>query len=191
MASAATSPSIPPFRKADQLNRESSSDLAIRHAIRDTSTEWNDLIDRDLEAKLLDQLSSLWLVGQRSPAHIDPLHKLVLKNRAITIAEDPKLHLVWYYSTIYVKPLPVYLLNYAIWQAHIPAPIAEELRPQYDRHRAALGFLRSYGLLIQHESDFIIAQWANLLPKYVSFQRFQVFIQTFRSYSDDQVSHRY
>ncbi|PVH69818.1 hypothetical protein DL98DRAFT_383125, partial [Cadophora sp. DSE1049] len=42
-----------------------------------------------------------------------------------------------------------------------------------------------------HESDFIIAHRANLLPKYASFQRFQKFMQPFRSLQDDDVSHRY
>ncbi|KAI0506264.1 hypothetical protein F5B22DRAFT_454294 [Xylaria bambusicola] len=194
MAYGTAPPVSPPFQRSDQLNRESSSDLAIRHGIRDVPTEWDDRINSDLKATILDEIyPSLWLVGQRSPVHVDPLHKQVLKNRAITIAEDPKLHLVWYYNTVYIKPLPVYLLNHAIWEAHLPEPVGEapEHRSRYDKYRAALGFLRSYGLLIRHESDFIIAQRANLLPKYVSFQRFQIFIQPFRSCSDDQVSLRY
>ncbi|KAI1752452.1 hypothetical protein F4782DRAFT_116478 [Xylaria castorea] len=184
----------PPFERADQLNRDSSANLAIRHSIQDTANGWNDCFARDLETKIIDDIyPHLWLVATQDAAHIDPLHKQVVKRRAIITAEDPKLHLVWFYDTVYIKPLPDYFLNYAIWREHIPEPPVElvHTRPRYNKHRAALGFLRSYGFLIQHESDFIIAQKANLLPKYVSFQRFQKFIRPFRSLNDDDVSHRY
>lgn len=177
-----------------QLNREHSASLATRRGIEDTNQEWDDYINSDLQSKILDEmLPYLWLVARKSGAHIDPLHVQLAKGRAIIIAEDPKLHLVWYYGTVYVKPLPDYLLNHAIWQKHLPEPIpqAEDTRPRHDQTRAALGFLRSYSFLIRHESDFIIAQRNNLLPKYVSFLRFQQFIRPFRSICDDQVAHRY
>ncbi|KAI0898020.1 hypothetical protein F4806DRAFT_387088 [Annulohypoxylon nitens] len=177
-----------------QLNRDSTVNLAIRHTVGDTEAEWDECMANDLESKLADEIYPyLWLVARKSGAHIDPLYLQLIKNRDIVITEDPKLHLVWYYGIIYIKPLPDYLLNYAIWQGHLPEPIAQatNARPRYDKYRAALGFLRSYSFLIRHESDFIIAQRNNLLPKYVSFQKFQVFIQPFRSIRDDQVAHRY
>ncbi|KAI0413542.1 hypothetical protein F5X98DRAFT_283188 [Xylaria grammica] len=183
-----------PFRGIDQLNRDSSAKLAIRHGIQDTTDDWNDCLARDLETRIADDIYPyLWLVATQDGAHIDPLHKHVIKRRAIVAAEEPKLHLVWYNETVYIKPLPDYLLNDAIWRDYIPKPPAQPVhtRPRYDKHRAALGFLRSYGFLIQHESDFVIAQRANLLPKYVSFQGFQKFILPFRSVNDDSVSHRY
>jgi hypothetical protein len=182
------------FQQDDQLNRDSSASLAIRHGIEDTAAEWDGCFAGDLETNITDELYPyLWLVARKAGAHIDPLHEHLIKKRVIVTAEDPRLHLVWYYETIYIKPLPDYLLNYAIWRDHIPKPTAQPLqtRPQYDKYRAALGFLRSYSFLIRYESDFIIAQKANLLPKYVSFQRFQKFIRRFRSLHDDDVSHRY
>jgi hypothetical protein len=60
---------------------------------------------------------------------------------------------------------------------------------EWDKH--ALGFLRSYSFLIQRESDYLIAQRADLLPKYVSFDKFQQFIRPFRSIQDGEVSGRY
>ncbi|TGJ79923.1 hypothetical protein E0Z10_g8834 [Xylaria hypoxylon] len=184
----------PPFEQTDQLNRDSSVNLAVRHSIQNTTDGWNGCLARDLETGVADDLYPyLWLLATQDASHIDPLHKQLVKKRIVTIAEDPKLHLVWFYETVYIKPLPDYLLNYAMWREHIPKPPVQSVRtrPRYDKHRAALGFLRSYSFLIQHESDFIIAQRANLLPKYVSFQRFQKFIQPFRSVHDDDVSHRY
>ncbi|KAF2970748.1 hypothetical protein GQX73_g2821 [Xylaria multiplex] len=166
----------PPFEQVDQLNRDLSVNLAVRHGVQDTADGWDGCLARDLETRIADDIYPyLWL------------------RRTVVVTEDPKLHLVWFYETVYIKPLPDYLLNYAIWREHIPKPSAEpeHTRPRYDKHRAAVGFLRSYGFLIQYESDFIIAQRANLLPKYVSFQCFQKFIQPFRSIHDDDVSHRY
>ena len=180
--------------EGDQPNRDSAANLAIRHCIGNTEAEWNSCIARDLESRILDDIYPfLWLVARKSGTHIDSLHKQLVKNRVIIISEEPKLHLVWYYGTIYVKPLPDYLLNHVIWRDYIPKPIVEpvETRPRYDKYRAAVGYLRSYSFLIQHESDFIIAQKLNLLPKYLSFQKFQRFIQPFRSIPDDQVAHRY
>ncbi len=194
MANMAGAHAHPLFSMNDQLNRDSRASLAIRHGIEDTEAEWNDCFASDLQTDILDQIyPHLWLVARKAGSHIDPLHKQVIKKRLILATENPKLHLVWYYGTIYIKPLPDYLLNHAIWQAFITPATGQpaQARARYDKHRAALGFLRSYGLLIRHESDFIIAQQANLLPKYVSFQRFQKFIKPFRSIHDDDVSHRY
>ena len=178
----------------NSLNRDSAADLAIRHRIGNTSSEWNNCIASDLATLLLDEIFPfLWLVAVQSGDHIDALHCQALKNRNIIVTEDPKLHLVWYFGTIYIKPLPDYLLNASFWCDHIPQPAAESFfhRKPYDKYRTALGYIRSYSFLIRHESDFIIAQKANLLPKYVSFQRLQRFLQPFRSVQDHQVSHRY
>ncbi|PVH69820.1 hypothetical protein DL98DRAFT_162982 [Cadophora sp. DSE1049] len=139
------------FQPGDQLNRDSIVDLAIRHGIEDTPDGWNGCFARDLEGKITDDIYPyLWLVARKEAAHIDSLHEQLLKKRVIASAEDPKLHLVWYYETVYIKPLPDYLLNHAIWTCHIPKPPAQpvQTRPRYDKYRATLGFLRSYSFLI-------------------------------------------
>ncbi|KAI0903824.1 hypothetical protein F4823DRAFT_617178 [Ustulina deusta] len=173
----------PPFDQGDQLNRDSSLNLASRHCIQNSTEGWTNCLARDLETRIVNDIYPyLSLVAAKEGRHIDPLHQQLVKGRTIITAEDPKLHLVWFYETVYIKPLPDYLLNYAIWRDHIPkAPLQPvHTRLRYNKYRTALGFLRSYSFLIQHESDFIIAQRFNLLPKYVSFQRFQNFIQPFR-----------
>lgn len=182
------------FTLQDQLNRSTSTNLASRHSIKDNSDEWDLCLKRDLQTKLIDEIYPyLWLLSRKAGEHIDPLHKQVVKKRSVVPVEDPKLHLVWYYDTIYVKPLPDYLLNFTFWRDHLPESAPQDLErpPQYNKYRAALGFLRSYSFLIKHESDFIIAQKSNLLPKYVSFYRFQKFICKFRELEDKNVSHRY
>ena len=32
------------------------------------------------------------------------------------VTEHPGLHLVWYYDTIFLKPIPPYLLSRAFWE---------------------------------------------------------------------------
>ncbi|RYP09069.1 hypothetical protein DL765_008591 [Monosporascus sp. GIB2] len=188
----------PPFSLAQQLNRDAMAALALRHNIADTDDGWDDCLASDLQTKILDDLYPyLWLVARKEAAHIDSLHEHLIHKRTIVPAEEPKLHLVRYYETVYIKPLPDYLFNRSIWQQHIhkvdPQPVRGRAPGQarYNKYRTAVGFLRSYSFLIRHESDFIIAQKANLLPKYISFQRFQSFIQPFRLIADDYVSHRY
>ncbi|KAI1172760.1 hypothetical protein F4777DRAFT_590326 [Nemania sp. FL0916] len=183
-----------PFEQSDQLNRDCVANLAVRHGIQNTVDAWSGCFARDLESEILDNIyPHLWLVARKSGAHIDSLHERLVKRRAIVSSENPGLHLVRFYDTIYIKPLPDYLLNYTIWQDYISKPPLElvQARLRYDEYRSALGFLRSYSFLIRHESDFIIAQKANLLPKYVSFERFQRYIRPFRLLRDDEVSERY
>lgn len=57
---------------------------------------------------------------------------------------------------------------------------------------SALGFLRSYYYLIQHESDFEIARnEARLLPSDITWTDFCAFSKGFVNISDDTVSKRY
>ena len=57
--------------------------------------------------------------------------------------------------------------------------------------KAALGFLRSYAYLIQHESDFIIAHQHHLIPSNVNWDAWSRFIAYFRDMEDQDVSNRY
>ncbi|KAF7555663.1 hypothetical protein G7Z17_g1967 [Cylindrodendrum hubeiense] len=182
------------FAKPDQLNRDSTACLATRHGIEDDDSGWDLCLAGDLQVTLFDEIyDHVWPFARNSGNHIDALHKQLVKKRSIVVAEDPNLHLIWYHDTIYVKPLPDYLLNFAIWDGHISKPPAQAFdeRLRYDKYRAAAGFIRSYGLLIQHQSDFVIAHQSNLLPEDVSFHDFQKFIRRFRDLQDEDVSHRY
>ncbi|KAF2155190.1 hypothetical protein K461DRAFT_292073 [Myriangium duriaei CBS 260.36] len=191
----ATSQNEHPFcEQPIQINGLSCNELAACHGIPNTAAGWDKCFEQDLEAKILDSLYPyLQYVARKDSAHIDPLHKQLVKDRTIVVSENPKLHLVWHYSIIYIKPIPSYLFNGDIWTERLPPPPTQspDTRPRYDKYRAALGFLRSYGLLIRHESDLLAAQRADLLPKTISFKQFQAFIQPFRTLPDDAVSHRY
>jgi len=140
----------------------------------------------------------LWFFAKKSGDHIDSLHNQVLKKRQLVVTEDPKLHLVWHSQTVYLKPIPVCLLNYTFWNDH--------LLPQSVRGRASsavsveglsavcrlsLGFLRSYGYLIQYHSDFALAKQYHLIPEDIGFLQFERFIGPFRRVPDEAVANRY
>lgn len=94
--------------------------------------------------------------------------------------------------------MPRYLLPHHIWsefllsEKSILGGSAQE-REAYARiQKSALGLLRSYYYLIQHESDFHIAcENGRLLPSYVSWPDFCAFSEAFLNICDDAVSERY
>jgi hypothetical protein len=107
--------------------------------------------------------------------------------------EDPGLHLVWRHDCIYIKPMPKYLLSHVFWNEFL---MAEPITTPIDRRRivaAALGFLRSYFYLIQHESDLRIAQRdeLQLVPKTVTWEKFCSFSDSFDAIPDQEVCERY
>ncbi len=101
---------------------------------------------------------------------------------------------MWIYDRIYIKPMPKYLLSHAFWGFYLmgkTSPIVAPLRQ--DVAKATLGFMRSYLFLIQHKSDFLLAQdpKLRLLPKRVSYAAFVRFIIAFEEFPDREVSPRY
>jgi hypothetical protein len=68
---------------------------------------------------------------------------------------------------------------------HAPQPRALANR------KAALGLLRSYSRLIQHESDYQLAKEHHLLPSGLTYTQFQHFVQNFRRIPDEDVAARY
>ena len=159
-----------------------------------------DFLSRELDTPILNDLyPHLWLVAKKSGDHIDALHQHCIQNRKITIAEDPALHLIWYYGILYLKPIPQCLFIHAFWKDYLLPSKPECLGDQQayatasNSHlcRTALGYLRSYSFLVQHESDYLIAQRADLIPKDITYQEFRRFILPFRSIPDEAVSPRY
>lgn len=162
-------------------------------------------IQSELQAPVLDQLAPhLWFFSRKSGSHIDPLHKQLSKARKVVLIEDPGLHLVWHENTIYLKPIPIWLLCSAIWDQQLirlsniitgngRSPSPAPLSPAHysDLTRSAIGFLRSYSWLIRHPSDFILAQQANLVPEGIDGPDFETFIRTFRTLPDAAVTERY
>ncbi|KAF8543366.1 hypothetical protein BDD12DRAFT_788718 [Trichophaea hybrida] len=127
---------------------------------------------------------------------IDELHRQILKGRTITITKDPALHLVWYYNTVYIKPVPQCLLNYAFWKTFLCTPAAGELQKSSTTTntyhlKAALGYLCTYSILIKHSSDFQLVIDNHLLPKCIDWISFSKFIASFRELPDEAVSLRY
>jgi hypothetical protein len=188
---------LPPFAKEVELVH---SDIAVpNEPFIDASPEAVDaFLRREVECTVLDELAPYFFVfTKRRSSHIDTLHDYVSTERSVTISENPGLHLVRNYSIIYLKPVPQCLFNFAFWKTYLTPTEATEGEHTYSTDslstgcRSASGLLRTYGHLIQHESDFRIAKRAHLLPEHVSYTEFQHFIQPFRSLPDTVVSPRY
>jgi hypothetical protein len=155
------------------------------------TTEVTKFLQRELGCPAMDEMHGyLSFVGRKDGKHIELLHMHSLKGRTVKVVEDPGLHLVWYYKDLYVKPLPHCLLNFGFWKMHLVSgpPSTPE---QVSLYAAALGFVRTYALLIRHQSDFHIAKKENLLQQKVSYRAFQKFIHQFEEIQDSQVSPRW
>ena len=140
----------------------------------------------------------LWIMSTQSSGNISSLHQQKVKGLEIVLTEDPRLHLVWIYDRIFVKPLPRYLLSYMFWSKYLlnekslGSSTLEEQETLARMRMSALGFLRTYYYLIQHESDFEIAHSeTRLLPSDITWNEFCAFSKDFLDISDDFVSERY
>lgn len=193
---------LPPFSKDQQLCDELDNDKTEAGRTRSLPGQprvWMgarlDTIKffrQEVWAKDLEKIApKLWILSTLSSTNISPLHRQRVKGREIIVTEEPRLHLVWFYDRIFIKPLPKYLLSYTVWETFFvnnegPLACQDEIR------RAALGFLRTYRYLIQHESDFIIAKQEHLglIPKDVQWEEFCEFISALEI-KDSDVSNRY
>jgi hypothetical protein len=147
---------------------------------------------KDLWAEALENLAPrLWFLSTQSHLNVSALHHQVVKGRTIVLTEDPGLHLVWFHSRIYIKPLPKYLMSFQFWSRYLQdgSPIAGQERKRIVA--TSLGFLRTYYHLIKHESDFNLAQENKLLPATATFEQFCNFSTNFHLIQDGDVSERY
>ncbi|KAF2133615.1 hypothetical protein P153DRAFT_363778 [Dothidotthia symphoricarpi CBS 119687] len=163
-----------------------------------------DFLTSELGTPLLDELyNHLWLVARRQGNSIDPLNRQRVKAREIIATEDARLHLVWHHNRIYIKPMPLCLLNHDFWATYLPSPTDETLSSQeviasqkesstsaFDR-KIALGFMRSYALLVRHRVDFFLARDSHLLPAELEWAKWSEFIRHFRLIKDEDVAKRY
>ena len=197
---------LPPFTLDNQLaDDELAKQVLISQAGLSevasgvTNDHCNTYLHEETHAPVLEELYPyLWLVAKKSSKHIDALHQHRIKNRDIVIAEDPGLHLVWYNNIVYLKPVPLVLLNHDFWHKHlVPAAtqsagqVSVDIETLSQKCRASLGLLRSYSYLIAHESDFHIAQEKHLIPKDITHFQLQRFLKPFRSVPDDAVCRRF
>ncbi|GAP90921.1 putative subtilisin-like serine protease [Rosellinia necatrix] len=118
------------------------------------------------------------------PSHksIHPFTYQVVRGLDIIITEEPRLHLVWGYGQIFIKPIPRYLLSHAFWMHYLAptnSPLSDDGRQRIRQY--ALGFMRTYYYLIQHESDFRLAQdeKLRLVPEGIQWEDFYDFILGF------------
>lgn len=150
-------------------------------------------LERELISIDLERMAPrLWWMSKQDSASISPLHRQAVKKRSIIITEDPKLHLVWIQDRVFIKPLPKYLTSHAFWDKYLGERVESDIRRRRVR-KAALGFLRTYYHLIQHESDFRMAQRENiqLIPPQITWKEFCDFSANFGSIRDSDVSVRY
>lgn len=151
-------------------------------------------LEQDLLTLELDTMAPyLWMMSTQSSGNIKPLHRQLVKGRKVVVTEDPRLHLVWLQDTIFIKPLPKYLTSHSFW-TNVLLSDPPVLGARQDRiARAALGYLRTYRYLIQHESDLSIAQQENtlLIPKTVDWQKMCCFGAGLDVISNGDVTPRY
>ncbi|KAL4766827.1 hypothetical protein BDW60DRAFT_221018 [Aspergillus nidulans var. acristatus] len=141
--------------------------------------------------------TKLWWMSKQDSGNISPLHRQAVKDRRVIITEDPKLHLGWIDNRIFLKPLP-HLTSYTDNQNKKPLLI--RYMNDESKHsgitnlgKAALGYLRTYFYLVQHESDLRIAQdpALGLVPKEVTWIQFCHFSANLKDIPDNEVSGRY
>ena len=184
----------PPFSVHEQLNDQAiSPTIPDQPCIESKQPAVNDFLRAELDAPILEELyPHLWLVGAQSSERVDPLHRQKIKGRRVVVTEDPKLHLVWHSDVVYIKPIPQCLLNFYFWRTFFCNPQRAKVSDAASHQtRSALGFLRTYALLIRHPSDLQLAIEHRLLPENIQWLSFSRFIAPFRRLDDDEVAIRY
>jgi hypothetical protein len=194
--------SIIPFLPRDQLCGELDGPdvkriyLPGNPRIRlDDPTQLHHFIEKEFDLGDLKGLARhLWLMSKHDGGNISPLHRQLLKGRKVIITEDIRMHLVWYYDRIFIKPLPRYLTSYFFCTQYL-LPCQSNPTKAKDRqnevYKTALGYLRTYSQLIRHESDFHIAQNLCLVPKDVTWTQLSNYMTGFDGITDDIVAERF
>lgn len=102
------------------------------------------LLERELATRRLDDLyHHLWLVSAKH--NVNPLHHQAIKGRQIIITERPDLHLIWFYDLIYIKPIPLCLMNYAFYDTFVSSTAFHGgADNSFNALPAANGLLRTY-----------------------------------------------
>ena len=151
-------------------------------------------LEKDLLSEELEKTSSrLWVMSTQSSSNINALHHQKIKGREIIVTEQARLHLIWIHDRVFIKPLPKYLLSRTFWERFLSDESTQLGHRRDSMRRAALGYLRTYRHLIQHESDFTIAKQDHLrlVPQNVTWNDFCQFMSEFHGVADENVSGRY
>ncbi|KAJ4267003.1 hypothetical protein NW762_003101 [Fusarium torreyae] len=153
----------PPFSKENALVQ----DVRRVAPFLDVGKDTHAYLETDLHTPRLDKVHSfLWLAGLPRPAR--PLHRQILLLRTIYPTEIPDEHLVWHDASIFIKPMPDYLLDYEFWE--------QELHNDVALYRSAYGLLVSYAWLVRYKSDLRIASEAGLLPADIHWNDWVTFV---------------
>ncbi|KAH7191681.1 hypothetical protein BKA60DRAFT_471064 [Fusarium oxysporum] len=183
----------PPFTPEHSLARDESSGNVpgFPRVHRHDRDQVKKLLTSELCSDDLDRVSDkLWWMSKQDSTSIWPLHRQLLQGRSIVVTENPKLHLVWINDRIFIKPLPRFIGSFGFWKDHLCSNnTSEDVRIR----RAALGYLRTYFYLIQHESDFRIAKDPTLclIPESITWEQFCDFTSDLDKILDKDVSQRY
>ena len=188
----------PPFTLTHQLTSEfnaSSATLAQRlpgypNILLQNRPKLLEFLVKEFYSDDLNRIADkLWWMSKQDSSNVSPLHRQLVKQRAIIVTEDPKLHLVWIHNRIFIKPLPRYIISYAFWRDCI-GDGEEDIR---HIRKEALGYIRTYRYLIRYESDFRIAQdpGLQLIPAEITWEQFCNFALDLANITDYNVSPRY
>ena len=179
-----------------RLEREdepSSCRLPDQPSIRLNSPNVCEYLKREFCTTELDAFTSyFWLLTTPSHTNISPLHHQLVKGRQIILTEEPQLHLLWVYDSIFIKPIPRFLLSHAFWSFFLSpesSPLSRDDRQA--TFGAIRGLFRSYYHLIKYKSDFDIASERRLVPEGIEWEQFSDFLSCFADLESDAVSPRY
>lgn len=194
-----------PFLKSDQLNSDLDTPppdpvslpcLPGNPRIKlNNIAKLNDFIRKEFDlGDFLDLEHRLWLMSKQDSGSISPLHRQSVKNHRIIVTEDIRLHLVWHYDRIFIKPLPAYLTSHVFWEQYFSETPSPARRLAMDRERVltcALGYLRTYTHLIIHESDYQVALKENLVTRNITFSQLSNFLSCLEHIPDSAVATRF
>lgn len=102
--------------------------------------------------------------------NITPLHHQRVLHREVIPSELSHLHLIWFGRTIYVKPLPDYLLSTEYY--------SDIICQDFELYSLIVGFLRSYCSLIQSPLDLSVAKQHFLISEEVTWPQWSLFRTT-------------
>ena len=138
-----------------------------------------------------------------SPSSTDnvPVQPLTPNSKAVTplhaydyiiATQHPDLHLTLTGNSVYLKPIPVYMLYVDFWRWLAVAPNDKNQAT----YKAAMGFMRTYCLLVRYASDFRKAALIHeLIPRdlkvKITYESFVGFISQFANVPDSDVAPRY
>lgn len=183
---------LPP--REDQVNATTNETLPGYPDISMDSALLPEFLLDDLRCTDLDQIASrLWLMTEQRSSNISPLHRQKVKGREIIVTEEIKIHLVWFYNKVYIKPLPRYLLTQDFWHHDIFQSSKSTDSAGHMIMASALGLMRSYAHLIQYESDFRLARCDSLalIPESITWTQWRRLRSKLLTIRDADVSERY